>query len=187
MTRNPWVFGAAVVIGAAALLFGLVLPRGREVADLQAALRSERAEVARLSTRVDDLRAADPVILRSIASDYRALVPDSSDLSGFLATLDRLALASGVVVSNVSVGTPAPANSAPVTAIGFTISAAGDYFGLSRFLFELEHAPRLLRVGTLGLSGSGGNLQLTITVEAYTTDASTGPGSDPSEGAVVGA
>lgn len=185
--RNPIVFGVAILLSAVVMLTGFVFPRGREIATLQGSISTERTQLDALDLRLQELRSADPAALGAAAARYRGLIPSSSELPEFLALLELLATQSGVSVSTVSIGAPG-ASSAGVTSIGFNLTATGDYFSLARFLFALEHAPRLIRTGGIGLAGGAGRgLSLTVSILAYTTDPSAGPGSDPAVGPEVGA
>lgn len=186
--KNPIVFGVAIFLSAVVMLTGFVFPRGREIATLERSISRERSQLDALDLRLQELRSADPAALGAAAAHYRDLIPSSSELPEFLALLELLATQSGVSVSTVSIGAPSAAAVGPVTSIGFNVSATGDYFSLAKFLFALEHAPRLIRTGSIGLAGSAGKgLSLTVSIIAYTTDPSAGPGSDPAVGPEVGA
>lgn len=188
MSRNPLVFGSSVILTAAILVFGFLLPRGREIDALRASIETEQADLGELSLRLAELETADPVALGELAMRYRGLVPGSVDLSAFLAMLDRLSAENGVVVSTVSLGAPLAASTGGVSAIGLNISVSGEYFPLAEFLFDLEHASRLVRASAISLSsGSSGGIQMSLSAEIYTTDPSAGPGSDPAVGPEVGA
>lgn len=188
MSRNPLLFGVSVVLAAAVLLFGFLLPRGREIDGLRAAIATEQGSLAALGGRLAELEAADPVLFQTLAQRYRNLVPGSTELPQFLAMLDQLAAQDGVAVSSVGLGAPGPGSVGGVSVIGLSISASGPYFALAEFLFDLEHASRLIRVGTVSVSGgTSGILQMSLSAGIYTTDPSAGPGSDPAEGPEVGA
>lgn len=188
MNRSPLLFGASVLISGAVLLFGFLLPRGEEVSALRESVSSERQELDLLGTRLSDLRAADPVALSAAANRFRGLIPGAASLTQFLAMLDALASQDGVSVTSVSVGVPMAGASGGITAVGMNISVAGQYFAIAEFLFDLEHAPRLVRVGTVALSNAAsGGVQATLSAEIYTTDPNAGPGSDPASGPEVGA
>ena len=63
----------------------------------------------------------------------------------------------------------------PVSVIPTQIMALGRYFALDEFLRQLERLPRISRVTNLAVNpGPGGapQLQLSVTAEFYTTDAS---------------
>lgn len=186
MSRNPIVFGGAVLLAAAVILMGFVFPRGRQVDAARESLIAERASLEELQSHLQDLKAADPVELQSSAARYRGLVPGSVDLEQLLALLDRLASESGVAINSVSVGAPGVAANAAVSSVALNLSVRGEYFSLARFLFALENAPRLIRARTISLTGGTGELQMGISVETYTTDQNTGPGSDPEPGVEVG-
>lgn len=187
MNRGPLIFGGSVLLAAMVLVFGFLLPRGREVSALRDGVGIERAELEQMEFRLRDLRAADPVDLKAEALAYRELIPAGSELPEFLALLEQLADQSGVSVSSVNVGVPGAAASSPVTSIGFTLAVSGDYFSLARFLFAIEHAPRLIRTTTISVvRGQGQGLSMSLSIQTFTTDPNAGPGSDPAVGPEVG-
>ena len=146
-----------------------------------------------------------------------AAVPSTSNLPDLIRMLNDVADQSAVdfvsiapsqpVPVNVSSGVTGPADAAspappPVVTGGeslpegisimpLSITVNGSYFAIDEYLFRLETLPRISKVTTLGLAvGAGGypNLILAIAVNFYTTDVSSGPGSQPgsqSAGGVV--
>jgi Tfp pilus assembly protein PilO len=69
-----------------------------------------------------------------------------------------------------------------------TFTVKGNYFALAEFLFNVETLPRVAKVQNVTISAAGETsgttssvpfLQMTGAVTFYTTDTSSGPGSDP--------
>jgi Tfp pilus assembly protein PilO len=86
-------------------------------------------------------------------------------------------------------GEPAPITPAfgptlpeSISVIPMTMTVNGSYFAVDEYLFRLESLPRISKVTQLSLAmGPSGypQLQLTFSVNFYTTDSSAGPGSEP--------
>jgi Tfp pilus assembly protein PilO len=69
-----------------------------------------------------------------------------------------------------------------ISVLPMAITVNGTYFAVDEYLFRLESMPRISKVSQLTLSaGSNGypQLQLTFSVNFYTTDSSAGPGAEP--------
>ncbi len=126
--------------------------------------------------------------------DFMSVVPGSPT-----------AIAGGTIGSSGSVGStgstgttetpsPSPSESAAptlpaqtgptlpqsISLVPVVIIVEGSYFAIDEYLFRLESLPRISKVSQIGLA-LGGNgypqLQMTLTVNFYTTDVSAGPGS----------
>lgn len=187
MRRNPLVAGAVTLLGLLALAFGLVLPRGSEVALTEGRLARAESALAESNLRLVELRAIDPADISADLQEVRAQVPASSALPELLRSLSDAADRAGVSLGAITLGAGSASAAASVSAISITTSASGGYFPLARFLFELEHLDRLVRVSSFALAAGGAEgLTVSITAEVYTTDPAVGPGADPAPGAEVG-
>lgn len=187
MSRNPILAAVAVALGLAVFAFGIVLPKGREVGEVEAKVATEDARVAELRTQLAVLEATPPTDVARAVSAVRAQVPSTADLPALIRSLTGAAERSGVDFSGFTVTPGGPAPSASVSTIPLAITVSGGYFELARFLFELEHLERLAYVRTISVSPGDGGLVLSLAVDVYTTDTSAGPGSDPAPGPEVGA
>lgn len=176
MRRGPLVTGVIVAAALAILAVMFVMPRGARVNDLRAELDSANAALTGLQGTLAELRAASDD--QGALADLRAvanLVPSSADLPGYIALLEDAARTAGVDLNRIEPGQPGSgASSASV--IPVTIGVEGSYFQLSRFLFELEHLPRLSKVAGVNVVKADTVLAMTVSAEIYTTDASVGPG-----------
>ena len=68
-----------------------------------------------------------------------------------------------------------------ISVLPASISVDGSYFALDEYLFRLESLPRISKVVSITLAPGQDSSQLTLTlnVNFYTTDVSSGPGSQP--------
>ena len=76
-----------------------------------------------------------------------------------------------------------------VSSILVSASGEGSYFALVKYLHEIETLPRAATVQSIGLNPiDGSSLSFTATITLYTSDVSSGPGSEPgpTEGAGAG-
>lgn len=176
MRRSPIVVGALVLIALAIVTVTLVLPRGARVAELRSQIDGENATLEQLRASVAELRAAseDETVLADLR-DAISAVPPSADLSGLLARVAAAATKAGVRLERIEPGQPSSV--AGASAIPVSIGVAGSFFELARFLFELEHMERLMKVSSVNLQATDAGIALGLTGEVYTTDASAGPGS----------
>lgn len=188
MSRNPVFAAIAVAFALVAFAFTFVLPKGREVGEVEAKVAAEDARVAELRTQLAVLEATPPTDVAAAVAAVRAQIPATAALPGLIRSLTGAAERAGVSFSGVTLTPGGPAPSASVSTIPLTITVSGGYFDLARFLFEIEHLDRLTRVSAISLSAGGeGGLSMSVTAEVYTTDMSLGPGADPAPGAEVGA
>lgn len=193
MRRNPIVVGAAVVAGLLLFVLFVVVPKNGEADALRDDIAVEQQHLADLEADVAELESAQATgATAAELAAIRQAVPTEPDLAGLLASLRAAATEAGVGLSSIAPGVPASATSGSASAIPLSLVVSGEYFALARFLFELENLPRLARVSAISISagdaGAAGNvLSMQVTAEVYTTDLSTGPGSDPAPGAELGA
>lgn len=186
--RGPLLAGLLGVVLIVLIVLGLVLPKAGEVRTKQTEVEAaeQQEEALRNDLRQLEATAAEAPRVRRRFAALEAQVPPTADLPGLLRLLNTIARESAVDFMNVSPGSPASAGS--VSAISTNVTVAGGFFALDQFLFRLERATRAARILTITVGpGPGGppQLQITLTVEFYTTDTSSGPGSvpGPTEGA----
>lgn len=191
MNRGPLLSALASGVGLLAFAFLVVFPRGAEVASVQSDLAEAEAGLASLQADLASLQTLrdDPAEVARLAA-LRKSIPTTADLADLLGLLRATADESGVTLASVAPGAPIAASAGASTSIPLAISATGQYFDLVRFLFELEHLERLMKVSSISVqaeSQGGQLLSLSLAGEVFTTDLSAGPGSDPAAGAEVGA
>lgn len=186
MRRRPVLTAALVATGLLIVTFGVVLPRGREVTRIEAAVAAADLELQDLRLQLAVLASTPTADVAAELAAVRAQVPASPMVPDLLRMLSAASADAGVKLGGVTLaGGSAPIGGA--TPIGLTLSASGSYFGLARFLFELEHLERLIRISGMSVSSGQGGLTMSITAQAFTTDPSFGPGADPAPGTEVGA
>ena len=186
--RGPLVAGLLGVVLIVLVILGLVLPKAGQVKTKQTEVEAAQQEEQDLRIDLHQLEATAaeaPRVRRRFAA-LEAQVPPTADLPGLLRLVNTIARESAVDFVSVTPSPPTVAGS--VSAIPTNITVSGGFFALDQFLFRLERATRAARILTLTVgAGPGGppQLQITLTVQFYTTDTSSGPGSvpGPTEGA----
>lgn len=199
--RAPIFAGAVALVVALSAVFLLVRPKMSEVSDAEDQLQAAEDQEITLATQLDSLRdvqATAPQTQAEIAA-IDAQVPQIADLPSLFRLLQEAADRSAVDFFSFTPGTPVPNANGTYSTIASQVTVSGGYFAIDEFLFLLETLPRAAKVTTLavtpGTSGAEGTttssstLSLRTTVEFYTTDTSSGPGSipGPTEGATSGA
>jgi Tfp pilus assembly protein PilO len=198
--RAPIIAGVIAVAVALLAVFLLVRPKMSEVSttedDLQVAEDQEVTLAAQLNA-LQDAQAAAPETEQEIAA-IDAEIPPTADLPSLFRLLQGAADRSVVDFFSFTPGTPAPNTAGTFSTIASQVTVSGGYFAIDEFLFLLETLPRAAKVTTLAVTPSSAasgetttttstsNLQLQMTVEFYTTDASAGPGSVPGPSDVTG-
>lgn len=183
--QAPIIAGAVAVVLAVLAVLLLVLPKMREVGQVEDRITQAEEEEAALRLQVQQLQAAQeeaPRTRRELAK-IQTLVPPTADQPGMIRLLKTAAERSAVDFFSVAPGTPAPDASGEFSVISTNISVTGTFFSMEEFLYRLETLPRAAKVITFSLSPGGqadrSELSMALTVELYTTDASAGPGSVP--------
>jgi Tfp pilus assembly protein PilO len=182
--RGPLVVG---LVGAALILLlvvGLILPKAGEIGDRNKQLDAAKTEQTALTVQLEQLRA----LAKEAPQDRRRLeqlitaVPEMADLPGMIRLLNGAAGEADVDFMSVAPGIPTASTGAQVSTIPTQITVLGRYFAIDEFLRRLEALPRVSKVTNITVNpGPGGvpQLQMNLTAEFYTTDASAGPGSSP--------
>lgn len=155
--RRGQIFVAVVAaLGVTALWWVfLVSPRASETADVEASIEAEQTREATLRQQIANLqRIKDQEVSYLFAiGQMENAIPELPMVDTFLEELNFLASRTGVILSQVSLATPAaPAEDSPgPLAINVTMSVEGQYFEMLGFLYGLEAMERLVRVETLAL------------------------------------
>jgi Tfp pilus assembly protein PilO len=182
--RGPLVVG---LVGAALILLlvvGLILPKAGEIGDRNKQLDAAKTEQTALTVQLEQLRA----LAKEAPQDRRRLEqlitagPEMADLPGMIRLLNGAAGEADVDFMSVAPGIPTASTGAQVSTIPTQITVLGRYFAIDEFLRRLEALPRVSKVTNITVNpGPGGvpQLQMNLTAEFYTTDASAGPGSSP--------
>jgi Tfp pilus assembly protein PilO len=195
--RGPLIAAGAFALVAILTVVLLVLPKMGEVGETQDELEAAQDQELTLEVQLaalQDAQAQAPETEEQIAL-IEDQVPPTADLPELFRLLQDAADRAAVDFFSFSPGTPAASGAFSV--IGSQITVTGSYFALDEFLFLMETLPRAAKVISITLSPfsaaeeaspttSGSTLQMLMTVEFYTTDASAGPASVPGPTAGAG-
>lgn len=194
--RAPLVAGAVAAVLVVVSVALLVLPKMGEVGETRDGLETAQDEEISLEVELgalQDAQAAAPQTEREIAF-IEDQVPPTADLPALFRLLQGAADRAAVDFFSFSPGTPVLDASGTFSVISSQIAVTGGYFALDEFLFLMETLPRAAKVtsitvtpqevaaeGTTPVAAatSPSQLQMQMTVEFFTTDASAGPGSIP--------
>ncbi|MEX1047096.1 MAG: type 4a pilus biogenesis protein PilO [Actinomycetota bacterium] len=181
--RAPLI--VAIVSGVLVLLVLLfvVMPKRSEIGKASQELDQAKSTTEELESeiaRLQELKANAPIAERKI-QDLKTLIPPTADAPGLFRLLQLAADRAVVDVFSVTVDAPSEATGVEFSSIGLSITVNGDFFALNRYLFRLEHLPRAVKVMNVTMTplGEYPSLQMVMGAETYTTDTSTGPGSQP--------
>jgi Tfp pilus assembly protein PilO len=191
--RAVIVAGAAAAILALLLVLFLVLPKMAEVTTAEGELQDAKAEQQTLSVQLNALKQARDEAPQNEATirEIEGQVPPTANLPSVILFLRNSATVAGVQVMSLTPATPVPEPSGGFSSISVSASGQGSYFALVKYLHELETLPRAATVESIDLSPSEGTiLSFAATITLYTSDVSSGPGSEPGpteQGAIPGA
>jgi Tfp pilus assembly protein PilO len=190
--RAVIVAGAGAAVLALLLILFLVLPKMAEVTEAQGQLNDANAQQQNLSAQLNALRQARDEAPENEATirDIEGKVPPTADLPGVILFLRNAASASGVQVLSLTPATPLLAPSGDFSSISVSASGQGSYFAVVKYLHEMETLPRAATVQSIDLNPVAGTiLTFAATITLYTSDVSSGPGSEPgpTEGTIPGA
>lgn len=189
--RAPLFAGIGVVVVLGLVVFFLVLPKMGQVSDANADLEAAQAQQATLESQLAALEQAELAAPEAKATiqDVEEQIPPTADESGLLLLMKNAAAQSAVTLSTLTPGTPTLDAASGLSTIALAVTASGNYFQLTEFLYSIETLPRAAKVINVTLAPDGGNegetttitnlLQLQANVILYTSDQSAGPGSVP--------
>lgn len=178
--RRLRVGAIVAVIGAAAAMWGVgqVVIRVHRQSVSQAELELQRLkEQAQLEPRlkktlIDALKARDRA--RQRRDEARRRVPAEPDRAELPGQLLQLAESHGLQLEGLR-ELPAPAKT-EVPALWFEIVAVAPYEDLARWLWDLEHLERYVRVTELQIQADNNKCRLTMRIMApYGLDSSPSP------------
>lgn len=191
--RAVIVAGAGAAILALLLVLFLVLPKMAEVTTAENELQDAKAEQQTLSVQLNALKQARDEAPQNEATirEIEGKVPPTANLPSVILFLRNSAAVAGVQVLSLTPATPVPEPTGGFSSISVSASGQGSYFALVKYLNELETLPRAATVESIDLSPSEGTvLSFAATITLYTSDVSSGPGSEPGpteQGAIPGA
>ena len=176
------IAGVGAALLALLLIIFLVVPKMGAVTDAQEELDDTRAEQQTLSAQLNALEQAQAQAPENEATIRRvdSQVPPTADLSGAILFLRNAANVAGVQVMSLTPAAPTPATTGNYSSISVSASGEGSYFALVKYLHEVETLPRAATVESIDLNPSEGlTLSFAATITLYTSDVSSGPGSEP--------
>jgi Tfp pilus assembly protein PilO len=194
--RAPLIAGAGALAVVVLLVFFLVLPKMGEVSEANETLAAAEGQQGTLESQLAALEQAEIAApeARATIQDVERQIPPTADEPGLLLLIKNAAARSAVTLSTLTPGTPA-LGTGGLSTIPLAITASGNYFQLTEFLYSLETLPRAAKVLNVAMSPSGGAgdeattttttttvtnlLELQANVLLYTSDQSAGPGSEP--------
>ena len=193
-SRAPLIAGAGVVALVFLMIFFLVLPKMGQVGEANDELAAAQGQQGTLESQLAALEQAELAApeARDTIREVEQNIPPTADEPGLLLLVKNAAARSGVTLSNLTPATPALDATSGLSTITLAVTASGNYFQLTEFLYSIETLPRAAKVVNIALStgsGEGGEatttttvtnlLQLQASVILYTSDQSAGPGSEP--------
>lgn len=190
--RAPLLAGIGALAVVGLVVFFLVLPKMGQVSDANADLEAAQAQQATLESQLAALEQAELAAPEAKATiqDVEEQIPPTADEAGLLLLMKNAAAQSAVTLSTLTPGTPTLEATSGLSTISLAVTASGNYFQLTEFLYTIETLPRAAKVLNVTLAPDGGSegetsttitnlLQLQANVVFYTSDQSAGPGSVP--------
>jgi Tfp pilus assembly protein PilO len=197
-SRGPLIAGAGALALVVLLVFFLVLPKMGQVSDANDELAAAQGQQGTLESQLAALEQAEASApeARAIIRDVEEQIPPTADEPGLLLLVKNAAARAGVTLSTLTPGTPTLDATTGLSTIPLTVTASGNYFQLTEFLYDIETLPRAAKVANVSLAPTGADATTTVTnllemqanVVLYTSDQSAGPGSvpGPTEDAAAG-
>ena len=182
--RGPIIAAVASILVAILVVVLLLLPKASAVHKKEDELQKAQDRQEQLQAQLGQLRDAK-ARAKQVQRELNRLetrIPPTADLPSLIRFLQGAADASAVDFMSVSPGTPTLTADQAVSIIPTQVTSAGTFFSVEEFMFKLETLPRAVKVTQIQVGpGPDGlpQLQISMTAEVYTTDASAGPGSVP--------
>jgi Tfp pilus assembly protein PilO len=182
--RGPLIAAGASLLAAVLVVVAMLLPRASAVNKKEKELTQAQQQQGELEAQLQQLKQArrDARQVEHKLARLETRIPPTAELPALIRFLQKAADASAVDFVSISPATPTNTPGQEISTIPSQIQVAGTFFSVEEFLFKLESLPRAVKVTQIQV-GPGPNglpqLQITMTAEVYTTDASAGPGSVP--------
>src|SRR5919197_6684154 len=182
--RGPLIAAGASLLAAVLVVVALLLPRASAVNKKEKELAQAQQQQGKLEAQLQQLKQArrDARKVQHQLARLETRIPPTAELPALIRFLQNAADASAVDFVSISPGSPSNTAGQQISTIPTQIGAAGTFFAVEEFLFKLETLPRAVKVTQIQVgAGPDGlpQLQVTLSAEVYTTDASAGPGSEP--------
>jgi Tfp pilus assembly protein PilO len=186
--RAPLFAIVGGVVLAVLLVVFLVLPEMGKVSKAKEDLATSQAKEQTLTVQRNALEdtKANEAENKKIIQQVHNQIPPTADEAGLLQQVNGAALDSGLDLTNIAPATPTFDETTGLSTIVLQVSAVGTYSDVTAFSYRIETLPRAAKVTALSLTpgetsttGTSPLLTMTATIEAYTSDSSAGPGSEP--------
>ena len=186
--RAPIFAAAGAVVIAILLVVLLVLPKMGQVSTAKEDLAAAASQEQTLETQkgaLEDTKAQAPENKKTI-DEVHAKIPPTADEPGLIQLINLSALDAGLDLTQLGPSPPVFDDVTGLSTIVLSFSAIGTYNEVTEFSYLIESLPRAAKITSRTLSPAGvtdslGNQVLTVSmqIDAYTSDASAGPGSTP--------
>jgi Tfp pilus assembly protein PilO len=186
--RAPIFAAVGGVVLAILLVVLLVLPKMGQVSTAKEELAAAASQEQTLETQkgaLEDTKAQAPENKQTIA-EVHSKIPPTADEAGLIQLINLSALDAGLDLTQLSPSPPVFDSATGLSTIVLSFSAIGTYNEVTEFSYQIESLPRAAKITSMTLSPAGvtdslGNQVLTVSlqIDAYTSDASAGPGSTP--------
>ncbi len=186
--RAPIFAAVGGVVIAILLVVLLVLPKMGQVSTAKEDLAAAASQEQTLETQkgaLEDTKAQAPENKQTIA-EVHSKIPPTADEAGLIQLINLSALDAGLDLTQLSPSPPVFDSATGLSTIVLSFSAIGTYNEVTEFSYQIESLPRAAKITSMTLSPAGvtdslGNQVLTVSlqIDAYTSDASAGPGSTP--------
>jgi Tfp pilus assembly protein PilO len=177
------------VVIAVLLVVFLVLPEMGKVSKAKEDLAASQAKEQTLTVQRNALEdtKANEAENQKIIDQVHNQIPPTADEAGLFQQINGAALDSGLDLASLTPSPPTFDENTGLSTIVLQVSAVGTYTDVTAFAYRIETLPRAAKITALSLSpgatpttlGVSPLLTMTATVEAYTSDTSAGPGSEP--------
>jgi Tfp pilus assembly protein PilO len=186
--RAPLFAIVGAVVLAVLLVVFVVLPEMGKVSKAKEDLAASAAKEQTLTVQRNALEdtKANAAENRKTIQQVHHQIPPTADEGGLLQLINGAALDSGLDLTTISPSTPTFDANTGLSTIVLQVSAVGTYSDVTAFSYRIETLPRAAKITALSLApgattttGTSPLLTMTTTIEAYTSDTSAGPGSEP--------
>jgi Tfp pilus assembly protein PilO len=175
------------VVLAILLVVFLVLPEMGRVSKAKEDLATAQAKEQTLTVQQHALEdtKANAAENRKMIQEVHHQIPPTADEAGLLLLVQGAALDSGFPLINIAPSTPTFDDTTGLSTITMSVAGTGTYSDVTAFTYRIETLPRAAKITSLtltpGETTTSGSPLLTMsaTIEAYTSDTSAGPGSEP--------
>lgn len=166
-TQHKWIIAivAVIIINIGVWFWGLS-PAMERVKTAEGELNARQGKRDSLQQRLEELNAIDTASLEQELEAHRIRIPQEGLLREFITELEKVALGERLVLERLSIAEPSAREQFLVTSI--SLSLAGQYNAMVRYLTFLENHPRLVIVNSAGFrAGTDGSVKCSIDFEIF--------------------